>query len=364
MFSSQGFTNLLDTPVLCWNILLLLSKGQESPEQEELRILLCSIHTPSTPGYAAILFSISTFFSVLWRSFLVLHAQGFIRNGQVNLQLFSQLYWVIAISFFCLGLIPNQVLHLKGTFPKYSVRGQICLLTPLDDETREKGDGKVASGLFLAFGLNALLFVFYLSSRSKRLIKGMSPRSKMSCIGLYPRNFLDYKETLALSIAWSTFAMLYGVIIELFKYFNLSPGHAFFIDTFYYIFVCEMVTLSIVFALSYRDIPVFTKPKKIRHFYVHRPTNLVPRRPPQLQQLSQSSLPHPSLLLTPATPVKVKGKGKGIGENRRCSPPINIRKLHTHMSVLGWHSEEALTATMDHSSLGQFTRCPLPDVTN
>ena len=362
----------MDTPVLCWNILLLQSEGQESPEQKELRILLCSIHTPSTPGYAAILFSISTYFSVLWRSFLVLHAQGFIRNGQLNLHLFSQLYWLIAISFFCLGLIPNQVLHLKGTFPKDSVRGLICLLIRLNDETREKGDGKVVSGLFFTFGLNTLLFVFYLSSRSRRLIKGMSPRSKMSSIGLYKRNFLDYQETLALSIAWSILAMLYGVIIELYKYFKLSPEHAFFIDTFCFIFVFEVFTLSIVFTLSYRDIPVFTKPPKIRQFYVHLPANLVPRRPLPVLPLPyppvvplpypQSPLPHPSFLLTPASPVKVKGKGEGIGNNRRCSPPINRTKLHTHMTALGGQREEALTATMDNSSLVQFTRCSLKDV--
>jgi hypothetical protein len=75
-FFSPGLTNLLDTPVMCWNILLLQSQEQESPEQEELRILLCSIHTPSTPGYAAILFSVTSYFSVLWRYILVLHAQG------------------------------------------------------------------------------------------------------------------------------------------------------------------------------------------------------------------------------------------------------------------------------------------------
>ena len=39
------------------------------------------------------------FFTFLWRSLLVLHAEGFVKDGRPNLALFSQLFWILVTSY-------------------------------------------------------------------------------------------------------------------------------------------------------------------------------------------------------------------------------------------------------------------------
>ena len=43
------------------------------------------------------------FFTFLWRSFLILHAEGFVKDGRPNLALFSQLFWILLTSFFSMS---------------------------------------------------------------------------------------------------------------------------------------------------------------------------------------------------------------------------------------------------------------------
>jgi hypothetical protein len=178
--------------------------------------------------------------------------------------------------------------------------------------------------------------------------------------------------------------MLYGVITKILEDFNVSPRVAFFIDNFIYIFVFEVITLSIVFNLSYRDIPVYTKPAQISQFYVHYPTNLEPRRPLKCQppKSSLTSLPTktfalssltsshtlqpstqthlPSLFLRPATSAKVKGKGKGVGKNRRSIQPINRTEVHNHMNMMSGHREAATSVQYFYPT--QLKRRALSDV--
>ena len=258
---------------------------------------------------------------------MILHARGFIRKDQTNFELFNQLYWLISITFCSLAIIPNLVLNFTGKFPMGSVRGQVCLLLPLNSEPQKKGENIVVKGLLFSFGFNAIAYVFYLGSRSKRLIKIMCPGSKMSCIGLYKRNVLDYRETAVLSVAWAVMNMFYAVNIELYKYLDLSPKAAFFIDTFYYIFVFEIITISIIFALSSRDFPVHTPPCQVQQFYVTFPSVLVPRVPPQ------SQVPLPAPLLNPNTVTATyEGNGKGNGKNRKWSQPTYTTLTNNHTS--------------------------------
>ena len=317
-------------------------------EEQELRLLLCRIHM-YTPFLAGIFFTITTFFSFLWRSFLILHARGFIRNGQINLKLFSQLYWLITISFCCLALTPNLVLNFTGKFPSGSVRGQVCLFLPLNSEPQKKGENKVINLMLFFQGFNSIAYIFYLGSRSKRLIKILCPGGKMCCIGLYKRNVLDYRETAAISVAWAIMNMFYAVNIELYKYLNLSPRVVFFMDTFYYTLVFEIITLSIVFALSSRDFPVYTKPAQIHQFYVTFPEVLVPRLSPhsrlcpiltqvtpvtkvpritQVLPLTQVPLVTqvmPNTQVTQITQVAVTSKKEGKGKNRKW---VTIYRTH------------------------------------
>ena len=172
----------------------------------------------------------------------------------------------------------------------------------------------------------------------------MCPGEKMSCIGRYKRNVLSYRETCALSIAWSFNAMLYPVLTGILKKLNISPRAVFMIDTFYYVFTYQFITLLIVVILSKRDFPVHSQPHKISHFYVHSPPRLLePRRPP----LPQPCLPQTSLSLVPVqvpTITQVQERSKGKGENRSKVDLVNS------------------TQTQYHQGLDQLRQCNLPVV--
>ena len=178
-----GICDLFSMPVLCWA--LLQEEGEQSEEQQQWRLLLCSIHLQS-PRIPASFFIHTLSFSLLWRSFLILHGQGFIRNGQLNLKLSSQLYWLITLSFIGLGIF----LGMKGKFTQESVRGKICLLRPVDNEAHQKNQVLIY-GINLIYGFISTIYMFYNDSRCKRLIKQMCPGKKMSCIGKYKRNVLS-----------------------------------------------------------------------------------------------------------------------------------------------------------------------------
>ena len=324
-----GICDLLDIPVLCWA--LLQEEGEQSEQQQQWRLLLCSIHmqSPRIPGS---FFIHIIYFSLLWRSFLILHGQGFIRNGQLNLKLFSQLYWLITLSFLVLAISLDQPMYLKGQFPQGSVRGTICLLTPIDNEPHKK-NLVLVYGINLIYGFISTVYVFYLAFRCIRFTKTMCPGKKMSCIGKYKRNVLSYGDTVALSVAWNTNTMLFPVFMEFLEHLHISPKAVFLVDTFYYVFTYEIVTLLIVFTLSNRDFPVHSAPPKISQFYVHSPPNLLePRRPPR----PQSCLPQPQSCL-PLVPVPIptithvaawgKGKGKnrsGDQQNTDTIPPVQL----------------------------------------
>ena len=57
-----------------------------------------------------------------WRSFLVLHAEGFVREGRPNLQLFSRLFWLLFGVFMVntFWLFPGSLMW-RGDFPKVRI---------------------------------------------------------------------------------------------------------------------------------------------------------------------------------------------------------------------------------------------------
>ena len=290
-----GITDLFDITLMCWA--LLQEKGEQEEVQEQWRMLLCSIHLTANL-IVGVFFGQIIFYSFLWRSFLILHGHGFIRNGQPNLKLFSQLYWLITLSFIVLSLSVDQPMYLKGKFPQDSVRGTICLLIPVDNDTH-KINLVLVKGHFSIYGFISISYIIYLGSRCKRLIKTMCPGKKMSCIGRYKRNILSYRETGALSVAWSICSMLYPVFIEILENLYISPRAVLLVDTLPYVFTFEIITLLIVFILSKRGFPVYNVPAKISQFYVHiPPKQLEPRRP----SLPQPCLPQPPSSL-PLVPV-------------------------------------------------------------
>ena len=246
-----------------------------------MRLLLCTINN-SVPTFIVVFFANTMFFSSLWRSFLIIHAQGFILNGQLNLKLFRQLYWIITTIFIFNGCNGDQPMYLSGKFPEDLVRGKICLLMPINNERERKKHQTVIFGVLITFGFIATVYVLYLAVRSKRAIKTQCTGKSMSFMGSYRRNMINFRETTIWSIVWCINCIFYPVYIELMEGLDLSPRTAFFIDTFYYVFLLQINSLSLVFILSSRHMPNGGKgTPKPSQFYVQAPLVLTPRRPAQ-----------------------------------------------------------------------------------
>ena len=115
-------TILFILPCYLWNI-VLLEQGQEQKIQElDFRVLLCDIQIQSS-YIRGNFYNNIFYFSFLWRVFLILYADGFIRNGKLNLRLFVQLFWLITLAFVAIAynVFPGSML-LRGEFhPQESV---------------------------------------------------------------------------------------------------------------------------------------------------------------------------------------------------------------------------------------------------
>jgi hypothetical protein len=90
------------------------------------------------------------------------------------------------------GLLSFRLPHIvKGTFPSSTVEGKICLLLDISG-----GDSHLKFDLIgLAFVTIDLFFIKYLNWRIDRFLLGFCPGNKMSCIGVFKRNVISFKDT-------------------------------------------------------------------------------------------------------------------------------------------------------------------------
>jgi hypothetical protein len=300
---------MISLPSHVWTV-LLQEQGQEQQqaqeqeqsqeqeqEQQDLKVMICSVHV-QTRYILAVVLTNMFYFSFLWRTFLVLHAEGFIRNGKLNITLFGQLFWIISVAFMTIAysVFPGSM-FITGSFPHQSI---ICLLGSLDDKTGS--DRPKIIGVILVSCLNQTFFVLYFSWKTKRLLKTFGPNKKLTCIGKYRRNAINYMESAVLSVAWNIFNILDVSLVAVCKYFNLGRNIVFFVDRFMWVVLLEIFTIFIICKISCREMPCHSEPPKPSQFYVHSPLVLVPRRPPD---------PLIPFLLAPT-----RSKGKGRGKNR------------------------------------------------
>ena len=304
---------------------------EHKQEIQELRVVLCSIHIQARYIMSNI-FDNFFFFNFLWRTFLILHAEGFIHNGKLNIRLFGQLFWIISLTFIAVhySIFPGSIL-LRGDFPKQSTSGQICLLRPFGQETGRQILKR--NGVAIAAGFNKVCFVLYFSLKAKAILKIYSPQSKMFCIGLYRRNVIDYRETGAMSLAFSILGIFDVLLVVVYKYWNLTSWTVFVIDFFIWVFLFELVSLALTLTISSTEIPSYTVPQKPTQFYVRCPLVLFPRRPnlPMMPMLLPLEIrtgmrrpPNSLLPLLPPPRSKGKGRGKTSGKTQ---PGI---KMQTH----------------------------------
>ena len=143
------------------------------------------------------------FFSFFFKSFLVLYAdRGLVQNGQANLLLFNQLYWLVVLSFlafvFGVSFGPNI---LKGDYILHNTnRARACLLGQMPQFSSENHTTKKAIGTTLVMLLfcRMILSKWQVSSFMRRLC----PNGRFSCVGKFKRNVIDIKETFLWLVMW------------------------------------------------------------------------------------------------------------------------------------------------------------------
>ena len=125
-----------------------------------------------------------------------------------------------------------------------------------------------------------IFYVRYLGYRCKKLIKGLCPRQKMSCIGLRPRNMLTLADSCNLAISWSTvYTLNYMFLVSAIQKYrhNVSPDVAFLLHNMYWFLSLEGHNIFMIYYLSKKEIPFVEKTVPRPQFY-QKHMILEPRR--------------------------------------------------------------------------------------
>ena len=172
------------------------------PYSAALPILICAILIMARVSMNNVYLTV-LFFSFFFRHFLVLYAdRGLVRNGQTNLELFNQLYWLAVLSFsallFGVFFIPN-IWRGEYIFQNMN-RARACLLGEMPQFSSEKQTIKKAVGTTLV----TLLFCRLIQSKRQvtNFMKKFCPNNRVSCIGKFRRNVIDIKDTFLWLLMW------------------------------------------------------------------------------------------------------------------------------------------------------------------
>ena len=151
-------------------------------------------------------------FSFIFRSLIIFYAdRGLVTQGEPNLGLLRKLFWLVVVAFLFVGhtIFPLNAIVL-GTFPRDGIEGRICLLRGTFPDQEEKVEGVRERRLVaVSFYCLDLFVLVYFSSRVNKFLRGLCPNGRMSCIGNYKRNVLDFAQTFYL--------VLVGVVFSIFK---------------------------------------------------------------------------------------------------------------------------------------------------
>ena len=214
------------------------------------------------------------FLRTVFRFFLVLYAERFVKKGNLCLNLLQQLYWLAWVVFVVNGLVPFVPL-LSGTYPWNTYRGQLCLGALADGENDKSTE--FTQHLFFAFKMLTLAFygVKYFQ-RVNKYVHGHCPGRKMSSIGKYPRNIIGLQETLFIILILHCFA--FAILIFRLTAKNLDKSNAFLVNL-----ICESCLHSIYFSVFIfarsKDMPTRKQAARCVKFNTSKVKTLQPRRP-------------------------------------------------------------------------------------
>ena len=249
--------------------LLLLSTDQIDPE------LGCKFRL--TLYFALyVLFANSALFNIVFRMVLIRFPQrGLVNQGQPNLRLFNQLFWVILVPYCCIGIVMFPINSIiRGTFPN-GFRAKICLSQPVFEENIVAQNIVPMISQFLWS-----IFSWYSTYKINRHLNGICPDKKMSCIGKYRRNFTTFEQTNGyIKINYYYLLLHQGLIFSVIQAtFTVTPETNFLISN-----ICDFIYINVyhgIFLPMKMGIP--PKRSRLRHFsdfFVRKPQFLEARCP-------------------------------------------------------------------------------------
>ena len=212
--------------------------------------------------------------------------RGLVLDGQPNLKLFKQLYWILFCTYTALliGLFPITVM-LRGDFEDM-IRARVCLVkdfNPHSSSGEESRYGYKNRGLAVGLPGIFLMSFLYFEHRTKRCLAKRFPQKRMHSVGKYRRNLLTMKNTLRGGLVWWFNTLINNIFVAFYykMFSSFSPETWFLIyNSFtaaFYLGYLLVFTLKI-----YASLEDFSKTKRKHQepvpFYVTFPGILEPRR--------------------------------------------------------------------------------------
>ena len=236
------------------------------------------------------IFVVTFFLNVVFRFFLVLYAQGFVKKGSLEVKLLKHIYWLQWFVLVIIGQIPFAIEPIvTGDFPRGNIgryRAELCLGFVTSDNEN------INESLFLQPQFEMLIMAFYMVRffhRVKKYISGKCPGGKISSIGKYQRNVIELNTTYIIALILHCFTFLIKFLRQLTQ--NLDQSNAFlvnfiFLDSFIYLLSC-----CIFLYVRRQDIPDRKDATNNVEFYVTKVQVLQPRRPDDFFSFSNQAKP-------------------------------------------------------------------------
>ena len=209
---------------------------------------------------------------------MILYAHGFVKDGKINVKLFTQLFWILTVTYIILsvGVFPISPL-IRGDFFETSTGVKICLLKPIKEEVNGR-DILKKNIMSLVVMFNFVSFTLYSNKRVSTLLKCLCPKGKMACIGKYSRNMIDYREARSFSLFTYCILIVDVVLVVIYDRLDLDPRLAFHIDSVVMVLLIETVYFGTVLKLTLKTIPEKEDLLDVTRFYARTQENLIPRR--------------------------------------------------------------------------------------
>ena len=213
---------------------------------------------------------------------MILHAEkGLVGKGKLYFKLLNQLYWTIVIAFNVLCVFILFYAHLTVNWPgKFTSASQmaICLMVEGKYSNQKIFGGRHVS---LAFTVLFIVSLLRLKLRIRRFLKGLCPRGRMNCIGVYRRNVVSLKGSLVLGSLVIISTTFDNIFLQSRSNLNavISKKSIFLIWNISFIVLSEGFYLILPMVISKPQNMETGRINTDNQFYVRAPAVLVPRSP-------------------------------------------------------------------------------------